>query len=437
VIKSRLKSGAARKAAVTVLSVAVICFSKVLPVFQMASMRKPGKIVIVSQHYAPDQSTTASIITAIATHLARVMKVLVLSGTHGSSPRQLQNADQPIVIEITNSMPEKTALSKRALFEIVFSLRTFIALLTKLRRGDVVLTVTAPFVLPYAVTAAARLRRARTILILHDLYPDVLVMAGLLRPTSIVTKAIRAANAIMFRALRTIVIIGRDMETLLLRYKGMSRDKMMFIPNWSTLTPGIRPVASDNIYRSRCNSGFVVGLSGNLGFTHDPDIVFDAALSLQNDPSIHFLLSGWGMGFERLKARQAEAHLTNLTLVDRVPDEELEEFLSAADIWIIPYRKNVAGVSVPSRFYNLLAIGRPILIISEPDAEAALTVSENGLGWVVPPGNAWELVKTIRIASFDKDIKIRSAKAAAIAVQFSQTMALERYKRLAEKLLET
>jgi glycosyltransferase involved in cell wall biosynthesis len=143
------------------------------------------------------------------------------------------------------------------------------------------------------------------------------------------------------------------------------------------------------------------------------------------------------MGFERLKARQAEAHLTNLTLVDRVPDEELEEFLSAADIWIIPYRKNVAGVSFPSRFCNLLSIGRPIVIISEPDAEAALTVSENGLGWVVPPGNAWELVKTIRIASFDKDIKIRSAKAAAIAVQFSQTMALERYKRLAEELLET
>jgi glycosyltransferase involved in cell wall biosynthesis len=217
----------------------------------------------------------------------------------------------------------------------------------------------------------------------------------------------------------------------------MTRDKMMFIPNWATLSPGVRPIVPGSFYRSRCSGSFVVGLSGNLGFTHDPDVVFDAALLLQNNPSIHFLLSGWGMGFERLKARQAEAHLPNLTLVDRVPDEELEEFLSAADIWIIPYRKNVAGVSVPSRFYNLLAIGRPILMISEPDAEAALTVSENGLGWVVPPGDAWELAETIRIASSDKDIKVRSAKAAAIAVQFSRTMALESYERLAEALLKT
>ncbi len=89
------------------------------------------------------------------------------------------------------------------------------------------------------------------------------------------------------------------------------------------------------------------------------------------------------MGFERLKARQAEAQLTNLTLIDRVPHDKLEELLSAADVWIIPYRKNVAGVSVPSRFYNLLAVGRPVLMISEPDAEAALTVSENRLGWVI------------------------------------------------------
>jgi colanic acid biosynthesis glycosyl transferase WcaI len=66
--------------------------------------------------------------------------------------------------------------------------------------------------------------------------------------------------------------------------------------------------------------------------------------------------------------------------------KKLQEFLSAADSSIIPYRKNVSGVSVPSRFYNLLAVGRPVLIISVPDAEATLTVMENALGWVAPQG---------------------------------------------------
>jgi glycosyltransferase involved in cell wall biosynthesis len=143
-----------------------------------------------------------------------------------------------------------------------------------------------------------------------------------------------------------------------------------------------------------------------------------------------------GNGFERLKARQAEANPPNLTLIDRVPDEKLEEFLSAADIWIIPYRKNVAGVSVPSRFYNLLAIGRPVVIISEPDAEAALTVSENRVGWVVTPGDACELAKTIQVASSYKEIELNSLRATTMAARFNEGSALAKYQILVETLSE-
>lgn len=101
-------------------------------------------------------------------------------------------------MEIKNRLPEKAALIRRASSEILFTLRIFAALLLRLRKGDVALTVTAPFMLPYAVAAAARLKRARSALIMHDLFPDVLVMAGLLKPSSIATKVIHSANALMF-----------------------------------------------------------------------------------------------------------------------------------------------------------------------------------------------------------------------------------------------
>src|SRR5258705_3377498 len=150
------------------------------------------------QHYLPDRSTTAAIMSAIARHLATEAPVLVLSGTPGSKSPEPVSAGEPTVVEIKNRMPGKAALFKRAIAEISFTLRTALALLARLRRGDVVLTVTAPFMLPYAVAAAARLRRARSVLIMHDLYPDVLVMAGVLQPTSIVTRAIHVANSLMF-----------------------------------------------------------------------------------------------------------------------------------------------------------------------------------------------------------------------------------------------
>jgi colanic acid biosynthesis glycosyl transferase WcaI len=284
------------------------------------------------------------------------------------------------------------------------------------------------------VVAAARLKRARSALIMHDLYPDVLVMAGLLKPGSVLARAIRGMNALMFRALDAVITIGRDTEQLLLRYPGVTRDKLRFIPNWATLTPAVRPLVSDNPYRRAHVARFIVGLSGNLGFTHDPVIVFEAARLLRDDPNIHFLLSGWGIGFDRLKEMQSQAALPNVSLVDRVADENLEAFLSAADVWLIPYRKNVAGISVPSRFYNLLAVGRPVLIVSERDAEAALTVAEHDVGWVVTPGDAEELARTIRLASSSED-PARGERAAMIARSFNFAGAMASYSELIQELL--
>src|ERR1700761_6117747 len=397
-------------------------------------MQKPGKIVIASQHYPPDQSTTAAIMSAISVHLAQDAPVLVLSGMAGSASLQPDHSSRPAVIEVKNRMPGKAVLIKRAVAEILFMIRIFLTLLKQLQRGDVALTVTAPFMLPYAVVAAARLKRARSVLIMHDLYPDVLVMAGLLKPGSVLTGAIRGINALMFRALDAVITIGRDTEQLLLRYPGVTRDKLRFIPNWATLTPAVRPTAPDNRYRRSHGGRFLVGLSGNLGFTHDPVIVFEAARLLRDDPGIHFLLSGWGIGFDRLKEMQSQAALRNVSLIDRVADENLEAFLSAANLWLIPYRKNVAGISVPSRFYNLLAVGRPVLIVSEPDAEAALTVTEHDVGWVVTPGDAEQLARTIRLAASSED-PARGERAATIARHFNFAGAMASYAELVQGLL--
>jgi colanic acid biosynthesis glycosyl transferase WcaI len=392
------------------------------------------KVVIVSQHFPPDSSTTAAIMFTIAESLASEHEVLVLSGTPGSRSKNAKPSAKALVIEIRNRISPKAVLISRALQEALFSLRAFAALLTALRPGDIALTVTAPFMLPYAVAAAAKLKRSRSILIMHDLYPDVLVMAGLAKPRSMLARTISAANSLLFRALSAIVTIGRDTENLLLRYKELSRDKIHFIPNWTTLVPFVRPMRSDNPYRREHHGCFIVGLSGNLGFTHDPGIVFEAAEQLRQQQNIHFLLSGWGVGYENLMRLQSESKLPNITMVGRVEDERLEEFLSAADVWLIPYRKNGAGVSVPSRLYNLLAVGRPIILVAEQEAEAALMIAENNLGWVIGPGDRDHLIEAIYAASNTADPSM-SERAVAISRNFSREQAMRRYTHLINEFL--
>jgi len=409
------------------------------PSLAAASSRIPrtGKILLVTQHFAPFPSTTSTYMTDIARALALDSRVIVLSGTPNSGSKLPWKPGEPAVIEIRSWWPGKSALFSRSLAAVLFAIQVFFAVMKHGRREDAALCVTTPFTSPYAVSLAARLRKFSAALIIYDFYPDSLVMAGFLRPTSILAEMLRSANSKMFEWLDAVVTIGRDMNSMLMAYPRMTADKISFIPNWATLPAHYREITAANPYRQRCAGKFLVAMSGNAGFTHDPESVFEAARILQGNAGIHFLFSGEGVGWTKLKARQADTPLGNVTLVERVPDADLEGFLSAADVWVIPYRKNNTGVSVPSRIYNLLAVGRPVIICSEPDAEAALLVREHDLGWVVQPENPAAIAEAIRLAASPAGKTVeKGRRAAEIAPCYSRETALKSYRVLMRRLLD-
>ncbi|MET3839629.1 hypothetical protein [Bradyrhizobium sp. OAE829] len=77
--------------------------------------------------------------------------------------------------------------------------------------------MTTPFTLPYAVALAARLKKAGSALIIYDLYPDTLVMAGFMGVSSMLTRGFRSANKTIIRWFDAIVVIGRDMSRKIIR----------------------------------------------------------------------------------------------------------------------------------------------------------------------------------------------------------------------------
>lgn len=398
-------------------------------------MQKLGKILVASQYYVPDSNTTATYMAAIAEGLAIDHQVVVLSGSPKSGSKAGKDRTNPTVIEIQNWSAPKDALIRRTITISLLALRMFFSTLVRVKRSDIVFCVTAPFTLPYGVILAAKLRGAATALLIHDLYPEALEQAELVKPRSLTTRLIRLANAVLFRSLDAIVTIGRDVELLLLAYKGVTREKINFIPNWTLLPVGYREVSPDNRFRAGRHSQLIVGLSGNLGFTHSPRTVFEAARLLKEEKNIHLILSGWGIGWKQLCDMQAADKLDNITLLEPVPEVELIEFLSSADVWIIPYRRNIAGVSVPSRLYNLLAVGRPIIVAAESYSEAALVIGEENIGWVVPPEDPHQLADAIRLAASDRAATAQKGhRAAETAKQYGPDAAIAKYREVLLKL---
>ncbi|VIO76760.1 D-inositol-3-phosphate glycosyltransferase [Bradyrhizobium ivorense] len=393
-----------------------------------------NRVVLATQYYPPDPTSTATYIGKIAEAFAVDTEVVVLSATKQSASPPDGPRTNPFVIEQIIPRAKKTAVVSRALSVLALSISMFFGVLKHARKNDLVFCVTNPFTLPYAVVLAAKLRGAATELLIYDVYPEALVAAGFIGSGSPLNKMLRLLNGIMFRALDSIVVVGRDVPPLLTKYRGVKAEKLHFIPNWTFLPIGYRDLAPSNRYRPR-DAHLVVGLSGNLGFTHDPATVFAAARILRNEAGIHFLLSGWGMGWKQLNALQSAEQLPNVTLIEPVPAEHLVEFLSAADVWAIPYRRNMAGVSIPSRLYNLLAIGRAVIACSEDHSEAAIEVAGENIGWVVPPEDPDRLAEAIRAAAANPDQVVQMGRSATVAAEkFTEDAALARYRDIVAEI---
>jgi glycosyltransferase involved in cell wall biosynthesis len=91
---------------------------------------------------------------------------------------------------------------------------------------------------------------------------------------------------------------------------------------------------------------------------------------------------------------------------------------------------------VPSRIYNLLAVGRPIIMCSEPHAEAAMLVNDNDLGWVVPPEQPAAIAEAIRsAASQAAETRAKGRHASEVAAQFTPQIALNAYEGVIDRLL--
>jgi colanic acid biosynthesis glycosyl transferase WcaI len=176
--------------------------------------------------------------------------------------------------------------------------------------------------------------------------------------------------------------------------------------------------------------------SGNMGRTHGLETILEAAVLLEGEESIHFLLIGSGAKRHGVETYLAGSRLRNVTLLPLQPRQDLSDTLNACDVAIISFVKGTAGISVPSRMYNIMAAGKPILAVADDTSELALVVREENIGWVVRPGDKNALADAIQNAqSAPRKLKELGERARAAAMKYSRSHAVDSYRSLIDSLL--
>lgn len=331
------------------------------------------RVVFVNRYFHPDHSATSQIASDLAFHLAaRGWDVTAITSRQRYDDAQAQlpatSAHGVRITRVWSTRFGRAALAGRALDYLSFYASAFLALLR--HRDAIVVAMTDPPLISVPAAIASR----RTVNWVQDLFPEVAEGLGFRAP-----RLLRRLRDWSLRRARRNVVLGDLMAARV--------PNSVVIHNWAdaSLTP--RDIEA--------HDRFVVGYSGNLGRAHEFTTILDAMRRL---PNVTFRFNGAGAQLAPVRASappNAEFH-------PYVPREELSDSLSRADAHLVSLQPQLEGLIVPSKFYGILAVARPVVFIGSAGGELARIIREYDCGVVVAPGDAAALVSAIERLSADR-----------------------------------
>ncbi|GIU81126.1 MAG: glycosyltransferase WbuB [Acidobacteria bacterium] len=358
------------------------------------------RLWVVTELYYPELTSTGYYLTKIAEGLAKDFDVKVLCGQPSYGARGIKAPKHEVrndveIFRLIGTTLNKDVILFRIVNMVTLGISIFLNGLLRFRKGDFVLVVTTPPILPFLVAVSSLIRRAPYFLLIHDNYPEVLVAVGKLKEDSFFVKLLNFFNRWLYKNASKIIVVGRDMLELI-KVKAEGFDvSLECIPNWAELEQ-VEPCPRDEnqlLQELGIKDKFVFLYAGNMGYPNDLESIVYCVKELNNDERFHFIFLGSGV--KRKWLEEETRGLRNVTLLPSRPRNEQKIFLNACDVGIVSLVKGMRGVSVPSRTYNLLAAGKPILALVEEDSEVAMILKEEEAGWVVEPRNPQKLLERI------------------------------------------
>lgn len=333
---------------------------------------------IISELFPPDETSTAYILGEMANAATCEYDVRVICGPEVYDTRKKLDVDHPfrLVPDVKVLRAEGLGIDKNT---TVGKGRSFLAMSRRLyklakaniRAGDKVLLVTNPAPL---VLLMARLRSMRSFelnILVHDVFPENTVPAGLRIPPLAYKFAKQLFDKAYSRADR-LLAVGRDMAAVL-REKVGPNVEIKIVENWGDV---------ENIHPIPFPGGALkLEYAGNIGRVQGLDKLVD---ELPKDVELHFY--GTGAMENALK----EKNLPNVFFHGPYFRSQQEEVLGAAHVSIVTLSEGMYGLGVPSKTYNIMAAGRPVIYFGPENGEIEILIREYGIGYIGWPA-AWNL----------------------------------------------
>ena len=177
--------------------------------------------------------------------------------------------------------------------------------------------------------------------------------------------------------------------------------KVEFAPGWASGLGSLDESKASILVES--SDEWIVLYSGNLGREHDVETILDCATKLVDREEIVFVIAGEGWKKKHLAERVTSERLKNVRLLPKLPASEFRVLLSQARLGVVTQSLRTVEVCIPSKTFNLLAAGVPVLGIGKPGSDFGSLIHEAGAGRVFQPEQVDEICRFLLACKADEN----------------------------------
>lgn len=343
-----------------------------------------SKILIHSIAFSPDGVSTAYLYNDIALSCKREgYDVVVLSTTPHFNVVDSEVVKQPLIKRfagmyytsnfndiVVYHVPQKKYKSTvlRLIGFVKWHILSFFIGIFQ-RKVDLIISPSPPLTIGVINIIIAKLKRAKVIYNVQEIYPDLLIEEGGLKSKAII-KILKKTESFVYNHSDAVTTIDEVFyNTIISRFKDKS--KLTVIPNFVD-TDIYKPTSlNKNVFSAEIKEKILslpddklkVVYAGNIGHAQDWDILLETASNLR-DSNVEFFVIGEGVLKADLERKIIDNSITNIHLLPYQKREFMPQILAWSDLQFIFMSPNTEGHGFPSKVYTIMSCAKPLLISS-------------------------------------------------------------------------
>ena len=403
--------------------------------FGVSNNRK--KLWIVTELFYPEETSTSYILTKIANKLCEKYEVHVICGPSSyektvieSSSDNRLNKDVN-VHRVSNVKLDKNNLFLRIIRFFLLSLQLSHLLARNVKKEDKVLIVTNPAPLLIAASILKKKIGFHLSILVHDVFPENTIPAGIFKsPRHPLYRLCKTVFDKAYCCADKLIVLGRDMQEIIQKKINKADSSVIIIENWADIV-NIHAEERDTWAKEPYNPADQIHIqyAGNLGRVQGLMTLLKIIKEADN-PALRFWFIGNGAAKKDMVNYVKEHNLTNVSFNGNYKRDEQNKVLNVCDLSLVTLAEGMYGLGVPSKSYNIMAAGKPILFIGDKNSEIGLLIQEKEIGYIFSSENKAEICSFFQNLSLNnlKQLSEMGKKARVVAERhFSETIILNKY----------